>query len=64
MLDLKFIRENPELVREALVNRQDSSPLDEILGLDQERRPAWLRNGAERAGRPLQESGDASDVPR
>jgi seryl-tRNA synthetase len=38
MLDLKFIRENPALVREALVNRQDSAPLDEILGLDQERR--------------------------
>ena len=38
MLDLKFIRENPGLVREALANRQDSAPLDEILGLDQERR--------------------------
>jgi seryl-tRNA synthetase len=38
MLDLKFIRENPDLVREALTNRQDSAPLDEILGLDQERR--------------------------
>ena len=38
MLDLKFIRENPELVRQALKNRQDSAPLDEILQLDTERR--------------------------
>jgi len=27
MLDLKFIRENPDLVREAIANRQDSAPL-------------------------------------
>jgi seryl-tRNA synthetase len=38
MLDLKFIRENPEIVRQALENRQDSAPLDEILQLDTERR--------------------------
>ncbi len=39
MLDLKFIRENPEIVRQAMVNRQEkSSPLDEILQLDTERR--------------------------
>ncbi len=38
MLDLKFIRENTELVRQAIVNRQDSAPVDEILRLDAERR--------------------------
>jgi len=38
MLDLKFIRENPDAVREALEKRQDSAPLDDILRLDQERR--------------------------
>ncbi len=38
MLDLKFIRENIELVREAVVSRQDTAPLDEILRLDQARR--------------------------
>ena len=38
MLDLKFIRENPDLVREALANRHDTAPLDEILKLDSERR--------------------------
>ncbi len=38
MLDLKFIRENPDLVKEALARRQDTAPLDEILQLDSERR--------------------------
>jgi len=38
MLDLKFIRENAELVREALAQRRDSVPLDKILALDRERR--------------------------
>jgi seryl-tRNA synthetase len=38
MLDLRFIRENPELVRQALLNRHDSAPLDEILKLDAQRR--------------------------
>lgn len=38
MLALKFIRENPELVREAIANRKDTAPLDEILELDSERR--------------------------
>ena len=31
MLDLKFIRENPELVRDALESRHESAPLKEIL---------------------------------
>ncbi len=38
MLDLKFIRENTDLVKDALKKRQDSAPLDEILSLDSERR--------------------------
>jgi len=38
MLDLKFIRENIDLVRQAVANRQDTAPLDEILELDLERR--------------------------
>jgi len=42
MLDLKFIRENTDLVREAIANRQDSAPLDEILQLDSERRRKLL----------------------
>ena len=38
MLDIKFIRENPELVRQAIANRHDSAPVDDILRLDAERR--------------------------
>jgi seryl-tRNA synthetase len=42
MLDLKFIRENTELVRQAVANRQTTAPLDEILKLDAERRQRLL----------------------
>jgi seryl-tRNA synthetase len=38
MLDLKFIRDNIDSVREAVARRKDSAPLDEILKLDTERR--------------------------
>jgi len=38
MLDLKFIRENPDVVRQAVANRHDTAPIDEILKLDAERR--------------------------
>ena len=42
MLDLKFIRDNTDTVRQVLENRQDSAPLDEILQLDSERRQKIL----------------------
>ncbi len=42
MLDLKFIRENIDLVQEAVAKRQDTAPLDEILELDLERRQKVL----------------------
>ena len=42
MLDLRFIRENSQTVEEALRNRQDSAPVDEILRLDGERRRKLL----------------------
>lgn len=38
MLDIKFIRENPDKVVEALKNRGASVGLDEFLGLDKQRR--------------------------
>ena len=39
MLDIKLIRENPDIVRQAMINRQDSPALiDELLKLDIERR--------------------------
>src|SRR5947209_3641641 len=34
MLDLKFIRENPDVVREAVRKRRSDLPLDELLDLD------------------------------
>jgi seryl-tRNA synthetase len=42
MLDLKFIRENIDQVRQAIASRQTTAPLDEILKLDQERRQNLL----------------------
>ncbi len=38
MLDAKFIRENPEIVRQALKDRNDKFDLDAFLSLDEERR--------------------------
>lgn len=38
MLDLKFVRANPDVVRQALVNKGVSVDLDRILALDVERR--------------------------
>lgn len=38
MLDLKYIREHPDEVKEALVKRNEMAPLDEILELDERRR--------------------------
>ncbi len=35
MIDIKIIRENPELIRQALQNRNDNAPLDEIINLDE-----------------------------
>ena len=56
MLDLKFIRENIDLVRQAMANRQDTAPLDEILELDSGRRQKLLelegyRHARKEAGR-------------
>jgi seryl-tRNA synthetase len=36
MLDLKFIRENPEIVREAVRKKRSDLPLDELLDLDRQ----------------------------
>ena len=38
MLDLKFIREHPDEVREALVKLNETAPIDDILSLDTQRR--------------------------
>ncbi len=38
MLDLKFIRENPELVKAAIAKKNDHSDIDRILSIDHQRR--------------------------
>ena len=38
MLDLKLIRENPELVKQGIKNKNEKDRVDEILSLDEERR--------------------------
>jgi len=38
MLDIKYIRENPEQVRKAAENKNESADIDKILELDQKRR--------------------------
>ena len=52
MLDINLIRENPELVRQALGSRQmDSAVVDEALQLDEERRSLLIRVEALKAER-------------
>ena len=38
MLELKYIREHPAEVKEALIKRNEMAPIDEILELDERRR--------------------------
>jgi len=38
MLDIKLIRDNPEIVREAMEKRGEKAPLDQIMSLDEQRR--------------------------
>jgi seryl-tRNA synthetase len=38
MFDIKLIRDNPEMVKEALSHRKDTANIDEIVNLDKERR--------------------------
>ena len=38
MLDIKLIRDNPDLIRQALEKRGDKAPLDEIIKLDERHR--------------------------
>src|SRR5574340_378224 len=38
MLDIKFIRENPEVVRRGLLNKNAADIVDDVLALDEQRR--------------------------
>ena len=67
MLDLKFIRQNPELVRQAIANRQTTAPLNEILALDdQHRQKIQKLDGLRRTRKELarQRTAEAQDKGR
>ncbi|MCK9424959.1 MAG: serine--tRNA ligase [Ignavibacteriaceae bacterium] len=51
MLDIKLIRENPELVRKGLLNKNAKDIVDEILALDEERRSLILKTDELKAKR-------------
>jgi seryl-tRNA synthetase len=38
MLNIKFIRENPEIVKQGIINKNEKDTIDEILGADREKR--------------------------
>ncbi|RPI70181.1 MAG: serine--tRNA ligase, partial [Ignavibacteriales bacterium] len=44
MLDLKLIRENPELVRQGIKNKNEADKLDDLLNLDEQRRELILKS--------------------
>jgi len=67
MLDLKFIRENPDVVRQALKNRNDNAPLDDIIRLDADRREKLaeleeLRHARKEASKTRQESAEGREL--
>lgn len=51
MLNIRLLREHPEVVREALAKRHETAPLDEILALDAERRQLLVEKEALQARR-------------
>ncbi len=51
MLDLKFIRENPELVRQGLLNKNSRDVVGEVLSLDEERRSLIIKTDELKAKR-------------
>ncbi|HEX9091077.1 MAG TPA: serine--tRNA ligase, partial [Anaerolineales bacterium] len=64
MLDINLIREQPEVVRKSLADRQDSAaPVDQILELDRQRRETILETESLKAQRNAasKEIGKAKD---
>jgi seryl-tRNA synthetase len=51
MLDIKLIRENPEIVKEGLLNKNSANVVDDILKLDEERRALILKSDELKAQR-------------
>ena len=69
MIDIKLIRENPELVNKGLENKNDKNRVDEILVLDSERREKLQlvedlkakRNSASQEIGKLKKAGESTD---
>ncbi len=51
MLDLKFIRENPEIVKQGLLNKNSANVVDDVLSIDEERRTLILKTDELKAKR-------------
>ena len=69
MIDIKLIRENPELVKEGIKNKNDKSDIDELLRLDKLRREKLQqveelkakRNSASQQIGKLKKAGESTD---
>jgi seryl-tRNA synthetase len=62
MLDIKFIRENPEVVRQAIINKKSAVNIDQLLILDGERRK--LQASIEALNKEKNEAAQARDIER
>jgi seryl-tRNA synthetase len=62
MLDIKFIRDNPELVRQAIVNKKSAVNLDQLLQIDSERRK--LQVSIEALNQEKNEAASKKDIER
>ncbi len=71
MLDIKFIRENPELVKTGIENKKEKNRIDELLDLDKQRREIITKSEelkakknqvSQEVGKLKKEGKDASDI--
>jgi len=69
MLDIKFIRENPELVKKGIKNKNEKDTVDQVIGLDEKRRSfiaqvedlkAQRNSASQQIGQIKKTGGDAS----
>lgn len=59
MLDIKFIRQNPELVKQAVQNKKASADVDKVLSLDER----WRHVLAEMEGKKAEQNQQSKDRP-
>ncbi|MCH7827656.1 MAG: serine--tRNA ligase, partial [Bacteroidetes bacterium] len=71
MLDIKFIRENPELVKQGIINKNEPDRVDELLELDKQKRSlitqteelkAKKNSVSQEVGKLKKEGKDASSI--